>query len=115
MTTKEYESLYTREDFSPLDYPYKKIINGVVVHCTEHMSFQELSQYVDKGRKMWLSLTDVYVKPEGNDVELGYVTEEHAFERIRRITGYLTSDLKYWNSAKKAEESERVKHKVGEQ
>ena len=32
------------------------------------------------------------------------------FERIRRITGYLTGDLNTWNNAKKSEEQERVKH-----
>ena len=32
------------------------------------------------------------------------------FSRIRRITGYLTGDLNTWNSAKKAEEKDRVKH-----
>ncbi len=32
------------------------------------------------------------------------------FSRIRRITGYLTGDLSTWNNAKKAEESQRVKH-----
>ena len=34
------------------------------------------------------------------------------FERIRRITGYLVGTLDKWNDAKKAEESERVKHDV---
>ena len=32
--------------------------------------------------------------------------------RIRRITGYLTGDLDSWNSAKKAEEKDRVKHSI---
>lgn len=32
------------------------------------------------------------------------------FHRLRRITGYLVSDLKFWNNAKKAEEKDRVKH-----
>lgn len=32
------------------------------------------------------------------------------FERIRRITGYLTGTLERWNNAKKAEERDRVKH-----
>lgn len=32
------------------------------------------------------------------------------FERIRRVTGYLSGDLKTWNDAKKAEEHDRVKH-----
>lgn len=30
--------------------------------------------------------------------------------RIRRITGYLVSDIRFWNSAKKAELKDRVKH-----
>jgi ribonucleoside-triphosphate reductase len=34
------------------------------------------------------------------------------FQRIRRITGYLTGDLSTWNDAKKAEEKDRVKHGV---
>ena len=31
--------------------------------------------------------------------------------RMRRITGYLTGSLESWNSAKQAEERDRVKHK----
>lgn len=34
------------------------------------------------------------------------------FERIRRITGYLTGTLDRWNDAKKEEESDRVKHRI---
>lgn len=34
------------------------------------------------------------------------------FERIRRITGYLTGSLETWNNAKKAEEKDRVKHSI---
>ena len=36
----------------------------------------------------------------------------HAFERIRRITGYLVGTLDRFNNAKRAEESERVKHTI---
>jgi len=32
------------------------------------------------------------------------------FERIRRITGYITGDLRTWNIAKRQEEHDRVKH-----
>lgn len=32
------------------------------------------------------------------------------FERLRRITGYLTSDISTWNNAKLAELNDRVKH-----
>lgn len=32
------------------------------------------------------------------------------FERIRRITGYLTGSLDSWGTAKQFEEKDRVKH-----
>ena len=35
-----------------------------------------------------------------------------SFERLRRITGYLTGSLETWNDAKRAEEKARVKHNV---
>lgn len=31
-------------------------------------------------------------------------------QRLRRITGYLVADVKYFNDAKKAELNDRVKH-----
>ncbi len=40
------------------------------------------------------------------------VCGSHSITRIRRITGYLTGDLDSWNSAKKAEEKDRVKHGI---
>ena len=40
------------------------------------------------------------------------IGEGCGFERIRRITGYLTGTLDGWNSAKRAEEKNRVKHPV---
>lgn len=36
--------------------------------------------------------------------------DDEKVERIRRITGYLVGDMKKWNTAKRAEESQRVKH-----
>ena len=38
--------------------------------------------------------------------------EEVKFERIRRITGYLVGTLDRFNNAKRAEESQRVKHEI---
>lgn len=43
-------------------------------------------------------------------VDVSYLAVGEKFERIRRVTGYLTGDLKSWNDAKQAEERERVKH-----
>ncbi|MCI2057394.1 MAG: anaerobic ribonucleoside triphosphate reductase [Oscillibacter sp.] len=37
-----------------------------------------------------------------------------AFERIRRITGYLVGTMDRWNDAKRAEERDRVKHTLSE-
>lgn len=36
------------------------------------------------------------------------------FERIRRITGYLTGTVNTWNNAKQAELHDRVKHTEGD-
>lgn len=41
------------------------------------------------------------IKPKGKGV---------GFRRIRRVTGYLTDDVKFMNDAKRKEVSERVKH-----
>lgn len=39
-----------------------------------------------------------------------YWEETGIFNRLRRITGYISSDLSTWNDAKKAEEKARIKH-----
>ena len=39
-----------------------------------------------------------------------YMGEGIKFERIRRVTGYLSGTLDRFNDAKKAEEKARVKH-----
>ena len=43
-------------------------------------------------------------------VDVDYEMQGPKFERIRRITGYLTGTLDCWNDAKQAEERDRVKH-----
>ena len=40
------------------------------------------------------------------------VGENIGFERIRRVTGYLSGDMRTWNNAKRAEEKDRVKHEL---
>ncbi len=42
----------------------------------------------------------------------GRTEDGHAFERIRRITGYLVGTLDRFNNAKRAEERDRVKHSI---
>ena len=45
-----------------------------------------------------------------NCPQCGRDEEQHRFERIRRITGYLVGTLDRFNDGKKAEEKDRVKH-----
>jgi ribonucleoside-triphosphate reductase len=49
-----------------------------------------------------------------NDIcpKCGRTEEQHSFERIRRITGYLVGSLDRFNDAKRQEVEERVKHDV---
>lgn len=42
------------------------------------------------------------------------VGEGVGFERIRRITGYLVGTVERFNNGKRAEEHDRVKHKIVE-
>ena len=48
-------------------------------------------------------------------VDVRYEYDNVPFERIRRITGYLVGSLDRFNDAKRAEESERVKHTTEEE
>ena len=48
----------------------------------------------------------------GNYVDVKYNYDTVPFERIRRITGYLVGTLDRFNDAKKAEESQRIKHEI---
>lgn len=55
-------------------------------------------------------LKSVNIAVDGEYVELSYELEPVPFERIRRITGYLVGTTDRWNSAKRSEEQDRVKH-----
>lgn len=90
------------------------VIDNVEVSAdTKEFSAEELRYYVEVTKSRFpkeriLRLT-VSLEDDGR-VLLDYTKEGTKFERIRRITGYLTGDLASWNNAKRAEESERVKH-----
>ena len=51
----------------------------------------------------------VVIDDEGY-ANIEYKVNPIPFERIRRITGYLTGTTNTWNNAKKAELKDRVKH-----
>jgi hypothetical protein len=55
---------------------------------------------------------EISIRTTGNIDEYGItpVFEPVHFDRIRRITGYLVGTTDRWNSAKRAELDDRVKH-----
>ena len=57
-------------------------------------------------------IKDVTFRIDGDFVDVSYTYDTVPFDRIRRITGYLVGTLDRFNDAKRAEESERVKHSV---
>ena len=77
-------------------------------------SREEILKYIETSKKKIPNLTSITFRLDGDRVACEYVARAIPFERIRRITGYLTGDLKSWNDAKRAEEFERVKHGVEE-
>ena len=88
-------------------------IDGVIVTSNlDDFSEDEARRYVDfvKARVSEPILTlDISLCDDGK-IDVTYNAQGRKFERIRRITGYLTGDLNTWNDAKRSEEKERVKH-----
>lgn len=74
---------------------------------------KEARNYVDYVQARIKAPLDNLVVKACNDgkVDVYYAGNGEKFERIRRVTGYLSGDLKTWNNAKQAEERERLKHK----
>lgn len=91
-------------------------ITGVMVNNagTIPIPVEEAKEYIKYlenklGGKLINLVIDV--DEETDEVDLNYTYNTYMpFERIRRITGYLTGTLDTWNDAKQAEEKDRVKH-----
>ncbi|MBQ6298668.1 MAG: hypothetical protein IJK81_13470 [Selenomonadaceae bacterium] len=87
------------------------IIDGVRITADFKADHEELESYVKFVKKHVPEVSSVEVKLcDDGAVDLNWTARHEKFERIRRITGYLTGDLTTWNDAKQAEESDRVKH-----
>lgn len=84
---------------------YLKVVGG-------ELSNDEIQAYIDyiKSKDNHRKLESLEIVVDGDYVDLKWKFEPMKFERLRRITGYLTSDLRFWNSAKQSEEKDRVKH-----
>ena len=88
------------------------IIDNVMVTANFEMTESEAKNYIEYVReRVSTPLKSIEVKMcDNGKVDVNYDAQGEKFERIRRITGYLTGSLETWNDAKQAEESERVKH-----
>lgn len=89
----------------------KTIQRGIIVHSNIKLPEEEIDAYIDRGLdKLGERLRTMYVVIDGDYAEITYSSKAPNFERIRRITGYLVGTLDRFNDAKRAEESDRVKH-----
>ena len=92
-------------------------INDITVEFTniENMTEDIAKDYIKyakehKSESSDISKIIVFIKGDEADITIEYIQDKPKIERIRRITGYLTTAVDSWNNAKRAEESERVHH-----
>lgn len=88
---------------------------GIIIRTNVNILDEEIDAYIDRGiEKLGDKLRSINIDIEDNGeyVNLTYSEKAPGFEKIRRITGYLVGTLDRFNDAKRAEESERVKHGV---
>lgn len=79
----------------------------------EQIEQREIEAYIKHIKKHYPNRDIEYLNIKINDdgyVDLEYKLVPVSFERIRRITGYLTGDTKTWNNAKMAELHDRTIH-----
>ena len=86
---------------------------NIVIHG--EMDMNEALQYVGKLRKEHpdKEFKSFEFTVDGEYVNVDYTYDFKAFERIRRITGYLVGTLDRFNNAKRKEVEQRVKHPIG--
>ena len=83
-------------------------------NCNREISEKEKQGYIEfiqnKEPNKEIEYINVIIDDEGY-ANIEYKVNPIPFERIRRITGYLTGTTDTWNNAKKSELKDRVKHK----
>ena len=87
----------------------------MVTVTNKEVSQEEIAKYQEYyGKKHGVDPEDIEIVSleftDDGEVEVEYINhKETKFERIARITGYLSSTDR-WNDSKKAELADRVKH-----
>ena len=87
----------------------------VCVHGVRGVTEDEAKEYIKMLREKYPedSIPALEINAaDGDSVNLCYTIKPKPFQRIRRITGYLVGTLDRFNNAKRAEESQRVKHSI---
>ena len=89
-----------------------EVLHMTDIHSNIEMSSKEMLAYRNKVEQDNPGYTVTYldINVKGEDVELTATLSAVAFQRIRRITGYLVGDLGRFNNAKRSEVKDRVKH-----
>ena len=81
--------------------------------CNIEITDKEKQGYIEfiqnKEPNKEIEYINVIIDDEGY-ANIQYKVNPIPFERIRRITGYLTGTTDTWNNAKKSELKDRVKH-----
>ena len=90
-------------------YEYK----GVTFVCDTDIDETEAQNYIERGLAdpECKGLQSIAAHIDGDEVELTYHMDGIHFNRLRRITGYL-SDVASFNDGKTAELNDRIKHTV---
>lgn len=80
------------------------------------MTVAEVTAYINYMTKQHEDIhsgtLDIDLTEDGEEVELTLTPDVVRFQRIRRVTGYLTGTVERWNNAKQAELADRVKHDI---
>lgn len=84
------------------------VVNGGTITDEEKNNYVKYVKEKNPGKE----LSYLEINLDGEFADIKYQFEEIPFERIRRVTGYLTGTLDRWNDAKRAEEGDRVKHGI---
>lgn len=106
-----YETDCGYEPLPDVEFKHAYKVDGITVKSTEDLPYDEVKAYVERAQNKQI-LQTIYAIPDGEYIKLWYRYTRRKFDRIRRITGYLVGTLDRFNDAKRAEESERVKHGV---
>ena len=87
--------------------------NVQVIVTGGEISPEEKNAYLKRGQEKYgRALEKMEIRLDGEFADIHYYLAKVPFDRIRRITGYLVGTLDRFNNAKRAEESQRVKHKM---